>query len=118
MQLGDTFILGEGGHLRIVISDPTKHSGCYVIVNLTKDWKRAGKECELNPGDHKWITERCWVSFGDALEVTPIEESRIAQYMKAGQIKQHLPISGPILQKILAAAVQSKALAPKFKKYL
>ncbi len=34
MQAGDTFIMGDGGHLWVVISDPAKHDGTFIIVNL------------------------------------------------------------------------------------
>ena len=118
MQLGDTFILGQGGHLWIVISDPGKHAGKFIIVNLTTDVFRAGKDCELNPGDHQWITAKSYVNFGDAREVSPKEEAKIVAYMAAGTIKKHFPMNSVILQKIVAAGKQSKALPTGFLAYL
>jgi hypothetical protein len=118
MQLGDTFILGQGGHLWIVISDPAKHAGKFVIVNLTTDVFRAGKDCELNPGDHQWITAKCYVNFGDAREVSPKEEAKIVTHMGTGAITKHYPMKLAILQKIISAGRQSKALARGLLLYL
>ncbi len=114
MQLGDTFVID---HLWIVVSDPAKHAGKFIIVNLTTDIFRAGKECELNPGDHQWIKQKCYVSFADAREVSPKEEAKISAYMTAGTITKHFPMNPAILQKIVAAAKQSKALAVGLRKY-
>jgi len=118
LQLGDTFILGEGGHLWIVISDPAKNGGSFIIANLTTDKWRAGMHCELNCGDHKWITEKCFVNFGDARVVNPAEEARIVALIAAGRIIKHFPIKDAILQKIILAGKQSKALSINKKKYL
>jgi hypothetical protein len=118
MQPGDTFTLGPGGHLWIVISDPVKHTGKFIIVNLTTDVFRAGKECELNPGDHQWITKKSFVSFGDAREVSPKEEAQIVAYMAAGIITKQFPMNPTILQKIIGSGKQSKALPVGFRKYL
>jgi hypothetical protein len=71
MQKGDVFLMGNpGGHTKhpwIIISDLVKHGGCGLIVNLTSDKIRSGAECSLNVGDHPWIKNECWISFGDAL---------------------------------------------------
>jgi hypothetical protein len=114
IQCGDTFILGLGGHLWVVISEPAKHAGHFVIVNLTTDVFRAGTECELIPGDHQWITKKCYVSFGDAREVTPKQELQIMAHMASRAITKQYPMSGPILQKIIVAAKKSKALPTGF----
>ncbi len=73
MNLGDAFLMripGKGLHLWFVISDPTIHPA-FIIVNVTTDAMRTGQECALSPADHKWITKQCYVSFADALEITP-----------------------------------------------
>ena len=118
MQLGDTFILGAGGHLWIVISDPPQHNGHFIIVNLTTDVFRAGKECELNIGDHQWITEKCYVTFGDARKVSPKEAATIMSYMASGVVTKHFPMRLAVLQKIIAAGKTSKALPTGFLAYL
>jgi hypothetical protein len=41
MQIGDTFLPGAGSHLWIVISDPAKHNGEFVIANLPNSTERS-----------------------------------------------------------------------------
>lgn len=110
VQPGDTFLLGQGSHLWIVISDPAKHKGDFVIVNLTSDQFRAGKECELNVGDHPWVKHKSYVSFGDARRVTPIEEAKIQLYLSQGHMKRYFPVKEAVLQRIIGAAKTSKAI--------
>jgi translation initiation factor IF-2 len=117
-QIGDSFVIGTGGHLWIVISDPTQHNGEYIIVNLTTDEFRAGNDCELNPGDHQWVTEKCFVSFGDARKVTPAENAKITAHMATKVIRKQFPVSASVLQKIVAAGKKSKALPSGFLAYL
>ena len=114
MQLGDTFVIE---HLWIVISDPAKHAEKFIIVNLTTDRERAGTECELGMGDHEWITQKSYVSFGDALEVGRKEELKIIEQMAAGTIKKHYPMKPAVLQKIMVAAKTSRSLRIGFRKY-
>jgi hypothetical protein len=118
IQLGDTFYWKEGGHLWVVISDPAKNCGEFIAVNLTKDLFRAGKDCELNVGDHKWIAERTFVCFGDAMKLGPKEELKLQKQIASGTIKMHSPVGRATLEKIVAAGKISKALADCFKKYL
>jgi hypothetical protein len=118
MQLGDTFLFNvEKAHLWIVVTDPSKNSGSFIIMNLTTDSWRAGTDCELNIGDHPWIREKCWVNFGDAQEVTPIEEAKMMAYMGSGLISQNHPMSALILAKIAAVAKTTKALKIKYRNY-
>ncbi|MGB6727460.1 MAG: hypothetical protein WBE74_16330 [Terracidiphilus sp.] len=116
MQIGDTFYWGEGGHLWVVITDPESvdNDGEFIIVNLTKDVFRAGKECELNVGDHRWITEKTYVSFGDAQRLGANEALRLTKAIKTGAIKTHYPMKPAVLQKIISAAKLSKALPSGF----
>jgi len=110
--------MGQGGHLWVVISDPAQHDGEYIIANLTTDQFRAGKDCELNPGDHPWITEKCFVSFGDARKVTPAEDAKIATHMATKGIRKQFPVSAAALQKIVTAGKKSRALPGGFLAYL
>lgn len=101
----------------IVISDPAKNNGHFVIANLTTDENRAGKECELGRGDHGWIACKCFVNFADAREVTPTEEAKITALIAAKQIISHHQMSAAILKRIATAAKASKALRIELKKY-
>jgi hypothetical protein len=118
VQIGDTFLLGQGSHLWIVISDPAQNNGEFVIVNLTTDAFRAGKDCEMNPGEHQWIRQKCYVSFGDARKVTPKEAIRIQQLISQREIQQHFPMQSSVIKKIVAAGMKSKALATELKALL
>src|SRR5208337_4983157 len=73
-------------------SDPAKCGGFFVMVNLTKNVNRAGKDCELNIGDHQWVDQKCYVNFADALEITPIQEKMINQLIASKAITMHFPI--------------------------
>ena len=110
VQVGDTFLFGQGSHLWVVISEPAKNNGEYVIVNLTTDVFRAGKECELSVGDHQWIRQPSYVSYGDARKVTPKEDAQIQLLVSQGQVRQHFPMKQAVLQKIIAQAKISKAI--------
>jgi hypothetical protein len=119
MRLGDTFLLGPGSHLYIVISDPAKHDDYFIIVNLTTDEFRAGKECVLNRGDHQWCTATySYVTFGDARMVSPKEEALMNKHLASGAMRRHFPMKSAILQRIIAAAKTSKAMSEELKTYL
>jgi hypothetical protein len=109
LQRGDTFYWNEGGHLWVVISESS--SGVFVAVNITKDWFRAGKECELLPGEHPWINYKSYISFGDALRIGPAEHANLTKSIEEGDIKMHVAATEQLLQKIIAAGKKSKALA-------
>lgn len=122
MLLGDSFLMPTPGHswdhLWIVISNPQKHGGSFIVVNLTTDVARAGNECSLDCGEHRWITQRCYVNFADALEITQEKEANIQTLVACKRISMHDTLDEVILQRIIVAAKQSKALPVKFRKYL
>lgn len=118
MQLGDTFLFNvPDAHLWIVASDPSKHSGNFIIVNLTTDSRRAGTACELNVGDHPWIRGKCWVNFSDAEEVTPAEEAKLLVFMANGTINSNHPMNPSVLAKIAAAGKTAKSLKINYRTY-
>lgn len=114
VQFGDTFVIQ---HLWIVASDPAANSGKFIIFNITTDRSRAGTDCELTPSDHPWITEKSYVSFGDAREVSPKEELKLLELMNGGTIRKHYPLKKTVLQRIVNAAKTSRALPLRFKNY-
>jgi len=118
MQLGDTFVMGQGGHLWIVISDPSTHSGEFIIVNITSDLSRAGKDCELMPGDHPFINGPSYVTYGDARKVTPQQEILLVQAMSSGAITKHASMKQTVLAKVVAAGKTSNAFPVGFRAYL
>ena len=121
MNLGDTFLMSvppnfDRDHLFIVISDPAKRQGTFIIVNLTTDQFRAGSECILAVGDHPWITRQCFVTFTDAIEITP-QHLQTIQAFVGSRITLQPCLSPAVVAKIIAAAKQSKAIPQAFKKY-
>jgi hypothetical protein len=122
MKLGDAFLMSvppnfDRGHLFFVISDPSKNSGTFIVVNVTGDKIRAGKECPLVKGDHPWITKESFVTFTDAMEITP-ELAKNIDALMGTTIKSQPPLAPAILTKIVEAAKTSKAIPIAFKKYL
>ena len=122
MQKGDVFLMGSPSaktkHLWIVISDLAKHGGTGVIVNLTTDKSRSGTDCSLNVGDHPWITQECWVCFGDALCLTPDKWHKINQGIAGKLIVQQNPLGQAHLSRIISAAKVSKAFPTVHLKFL
>lgn len=121
MKIGDAFLMPHPqqsfDHLWFVISDPAKYSGTFIIVNITTDEHRASGECPLGPEDHQWINRKCFVSFGDAIEITPEKSKNIDALM--GKIITAQPsLTHEVLAKIVKAGKSSKAIPVLFKKYL
>ena len=102
----------------IVISDPARNSGEFIIVNITTDLSRAGTDCELVPGDHPFITDPSYVTYGDARKVTPQQEALLEQAMNSGAITRHATMRRTVLSKVVSAGKISKALPEGFRSYL
>jgi len=122
MKLGDSFLMAvppnyEADHLFFVVSDPRANGGTYIIVNITGDQFRAGKECILKVGDHPWIKKQSFVAFSDALEITPERDQKIIQALIGTKITLQASLPPDTLAKIIQAAKQSKAIPVAFKKY-
>jgi hypothetical protein len=122
MKLGDAFLMRvppnfDREHLFFVISDPIKNNGTFIIANITGDEFRAGRECVLVKGDHPWIVKESFVTFTDALEITPAHAQKIDALMGT-TIKPQPCLKPEMLAKIVEAAKKSKAIAVDLKKYL
>jgi len=102
-------------HLHFVISDPKK--GTYVVVNVTSDQLRAGKDCVLQAGEHRRITKESFVNFVDALEITP-EIARNLEGLIGKLIGMERPMSPALLSKIVAAGKATKNLQENLKSLL
>jgi len=122
MQKGDTFLMGSIGgskkHLWILISDLNKHHGNGVIVNLTTNKERSGGDCSLCQGDHPWLAGECWVSFGDAMCLTPDKWQKIQQGIAMKLIVPREQLAQAQLEKVISAAKVSKAFPSVYLKFL
>jgi hypothetical protein len=122
MKLGDAFLMSvppnfNQDHLFFVISDPARNNGTFIIVNITGNELRAGRECVLVPGDHPWITKESFVAFADALEINPARAQMIDALIGT-RVKLQPSLTAAILARIVNAGKQSKAIAVDYKKYL
>ena len=119
---GDVFLMGNPGgktkHPWIVMSDLSKHGGWGVIVNLTTDKDRSGTDCCFGVGDHPWISEQCWVCFGDAMCLSPAQWQKINYGIISRIIIPQNALGTRCLEKLIAAAKVSKAFPSVYLKFL
>jgi hypothetical protein len=122
MKLGDAFLMPvppkyDCEHLWFVISDPSKHSGKYIIVNATTDRKLAGSECILCRGDHPWLITQCFVNFSGA-QLLDQENDKRLQLLIGTKVTLLAPLDAKILCKVVNAAKTSTAIPVSYKNFL
>jgi len=122
MKLGDAFTMAvppnfDVPHLFFVISDPTKNGGGFVIVNITTNYIRAGRECVLMKGDHQWINQDSFVTFRDAREISAEMAIRLNSLIGI-KVQIQPPLRADVLARIIEAAKHSKSIPIGHKKYL
>lgn len=121
MQQGDTFLMGnphgKKKHLWMILSDPLKRGGAFVIVNLTSP-DRTPSDCVLKYGEHPWLKHDSDVNFGDSLEITAEAAQLIADGIHSRIIIPQVPLSISVVQRIVAAAQLSPAFPRRLKIYL
>jgi hypothetical protein len=120
MKLGDAFTMAvpprfDTPHLFFVISDPAKFGGVYHIINITKDYIRAGRDCVLNVGDHPWILGPSYVSFRDAREITAALD---LDSLVGKLVIMQAPLRPEILARIVAVAKTTRGYRNEFKQFL
>jgi hypothetical protein len=118
MNLGDTFIwrpprVGRE-HLYIVISDPAKNLGKFVIVNITESL-HGQKSMVLARGDHPYISKDSDVNFGDAI-IT--DEQTIQHEIKHERARPHAPMKLEIVERIALTALDHPAVEFGIQKFL
>ncbi len=113
VKLGSTF---QSNHLYVVISDPAKHAGKCVLVNLTTQRAKSDTSCVLAPADFpSFIHCATVVNYGDAL---PAEQVNIEKIIKSGQVRSHPDMAAEVLKRIIEGALRSPAFPTGLKKYL
>jgi hypothetical protein len=118
VKRGDTFLWCPSGvgkpHLYIIISDPAKHAGKFVVVNLTSS--QGGKFAyTLKPGQHPFIIKDSDVNFGDAISTTDVV---VAQRIAQGEVKMFDPMPTAIVDDVARIALTHPAFPPIFRKLL
>jgi len=117
MNLGDTFVWCPTGgidHLWIVISDPSKHDGNCVLVNLTESCHGA-HSFTLRPGQHRYIYKDSDVNFGDAFRSNVKE---LEGHILIGSAKPHDPMNLEIVMEIVHRARTHPAFQPILRRLL
>lgn len=110
MKIGDCFMMPVPPkylvpHLWIVISAPDA-DGSIVIVNITHDWERAGKECILSGGCHRRIPDDSYVNFPDALLIPPANITALIPTL----VTLEKPLNAELIGEIVAIAKTSKSI--------
>ncbi|MGO9636807.1 MAG: hypothetical protein ACLPSO_02575 [Terracidiphilus sp.] len=67
----------------------------------------------MNIDDHRWIKEKTYISFGDALKISSKEMLNLEKGIKSGAIRTHYPMKPAVLQRIITAAKHSISLRPE-----
>ena len=116
MKRGDTFLMGSPNgktkHFYIVISDPAKHAGSFVAVNVTTPDPKADQSCMILPAEHKWLKYPSPVNFGDALHITLLDA--FAKLVAIKKILPQDPVSAAVAERIVKAAQTSPAMPKRF----
>lgn len=101
VAIGDTFTLGPGGHLWMVITDPDGPDGHFVMVNMTslspyiKD-----TTCHLHAGDHPFVQHDSVIAYGDAEEWWVHGECGYDDRLARQMIQPNAPLSLAVLRRI------------------
>jgi len=117
-KLGDTFLLANpqiNSHLFIIISDPAQDSNRIVMANFTS-W-RADKDqsCIVEVGDHRFITRRSCLHYGEDRLITLANYERL---LASRHLSPHDPVSRELLKRILDGAAVSPFLPLRNKQIL
>ena len=97
MEAGDTFKYGQrGGHLWVVVSNPTASPAHVLIVNMTTD-RGIDRSCILNVGDHPFVEHTTCIRYDMARIVANDELER---FVASNTIQLNEPVSADILERI------------------
>jgi hypothetical protein len=106
------------GHVWFILSDPKRHSGQVLCVNITTlDEECPDDECLLNPSDYGWIKHASVAAFSRARVFKLVN---LIEAINKGLLKQPVPNLIPLktIQKIIICARCSRELSADKKKFL
>jgi hypothetical protein len=114
VPLGCAFLCN---HLYVVISDPAKHNGKCVMVNVTTLREKSDKTCVLQPGDiPSFIYHTSVVNYGDA---TCPDETNLERFITNDpSVRRYPNVEGHVLSRIIEGARTSPAFPTGLRKYL
>lgn len=111
--LGSTF---QSNHLYVVISDPAKHAGKCVLVNVTTQRATSDTTCVLAAADFpSFIRHASVVNYSDALLAA---QASIEKIIQSGEVRSHPEMDVVVLRRIVKGALSSPAFPTGLKKYL
>jgi hypothetical protein len=118
VTIGNTFVWCPRGtvkdHLWILISDPAKHGGVCVVINLTESTH--GKFSHtLTVGQHRWIYKDSDVNYGDAFATS---DSHLQAQVKLGFAKPHDDMAAAIIAEIVKRTKTHPAFQRILRRYL
>lgn len=110
---GSTF---QSNHLYVVISDPARHDGKCVLVNLTTQRAKSDTTCVLAEEDFpSFIHHPTVVNYGDALLANA---ATLEQIISQGEVRPHPDMGAEVLKRMVVGALSSPAFPIGLKKYL
>jgi len=111
-KCNDDVLTGDIEHLWVIISDPTLHPDCVVIVNLTsRKYKNDDPACDLIVGDHPFIIKPTFVKYRETMVVTK-------RQLEEASISHKTSVDMRVLQRIRAGAGKSRFIPRFIKKHL
>lgn len=114
-HVGASFdLVGDGNHLRIIVSKENPKTGCVLVCNITDENHYPDCPCKFAAGEHPQINKPTTIELR-RLETLRVREFPIA--LKRGMIVFREDFSPELVKRITDAILGSKA-AEKFKAYL
>lgn len=112
LKRGDTFRIKGDGHVRVVLSDPSKDPTAIYIVNFTHWEQNRDQSCVLNPSDHGTISKQTIVRYNN-----PTLESAadIERKIKSKHYQAGLSVRKDVLDRITEGACKSNRVPERCK---
>jgi hypothetical protein len=116
VAIGDTFTLGQGGHLWMVITHPDGADGRFIMVNMTslRLWT-VDRSCILHVGDHPLVRHDSVIAYGDAEEWWERGECGYDDRLALQMIQPNAPLDIAVLRRVQDGASASNWFKKKRK---
>jgi hypothetical protein len=114
VTIGETFRLGAGGHLWMVITMPDGTNGRFVMVNMTTFTVDKDATCVLHVGDHPDVHHDSVIFYADAREWWNTGPNSHDYWFDMGEVFPCQPIDLPLLKRVQDGALASPFFKKKF----
>lgn len=96
-------------HLWIIVAEIDAASGKAVCVNVTTEQYDSDKSCQLNRGDHSFVSHPSVIYYKDARELDlKLVETAITSGIKKFVCKSHDPCSPELLKRVQQGLIASR----------